>query len=128
MNASRRSLPYRIVQSKTLAVVLVVIAAISFFRFSRELMIRIRFTQQINELKQEITSLQGQQNNLSSLIEFLGTDAYIESEARKKLSMQKSGEQLVVVPDAIKTPADLNENTGSNSAHRWWRYFFDYGY
>lgn len=103
---------------------LVIIAIISIVRFSRELTLRIRFTKQINDLKQQITSLQQQQNNLSSLIEYLGTDAYLESEARKKLSMLKPGEQLVVVPD-ISKPNVLTTNTsGMNYAQLWWEYFF----
>lgn len=124
MKASKRTLAYRLLQSKTLAVVLVIIAIVSIFRFSREVTLRVRFTKQVNDLKQQIISLQQQQNNLSSLIEYLGTDAYLESEARKKLSMRKPGEQLVVVPDANKPTGVLTENGETNFAQLWWQYFF----
>ena len=116
----------RVFQSKILAALLLIIAIFSVIRFSRELSIRIKFTKQMQNLQRQIAELQEQQNNLTSLIEYLGSDAYIEAEARRKLSLGKPGEQLVVVPEI---PVSHNENASrmnGNYPLLWWSYFFPY--
>jgi len=82
---------------------------------------------EIEELKQEISRLEGQNQEFSQLINFLNSQAFIEQEAKLKMGYKKEGEHLVVIPnDQVKqgTESETAENELSNP-QKWWFYFFN---
>lgn len=105
------------------------------------------------EIQQDIDALQTQANALASrnialseLQTAVQTESFIEREARLKLGMKKSGEEVVVIQEAGEAGGSsqeagdgtTNENDPLNfvlekqesqtrvaNASKWWYYFFD---
>ncbi|MCX6745390.1 MAG: septum formation initiator family protein [Candidatus Parcubacteria bacterium] len=81
---------------------------------------------EIKDLEDQIQSLSRQNQEFSQLIEFLKSDAYVEQEAKLKLGLKKTGENLVVIPQpATNLLASKNEvDKGLFNPVKWWAYFF----
>ncbi len=115
-----------VLQSRVFFVILVCAVIISAVRLSNEIARRVAITKQINALHAQVDQLRSERDSLSSLINSLSTDAYIEDAARKKLNLAKPGEQLVVIPGPTGTE---NKNMATSVAsiptpQVWWDYFF----
>jgi cell division protein FtsB len=69
----------------------------------------------------DIAQLQNQQQQLTAIREYLSSDEYIESVARRTLGLVKPGETRVLVssPDAEPTPA-----TEKPQGETWWEGLF----
>lgn len=90
-------------------------------------------TEGMESSRQEITRLEEKNSELSDLLSYLNTDAFLEHEARLKFNMQKPGESVMVVPEG-----DQNEKSGKEIAAatpldelktnpaKWWNYFFSH--
>jgi cell division protein FtsB len=82
---------------------------------------------EISDLKQQVTSLEGRNNQLSDLIGYFQSSEYREKEARSKLNLQRPGEHVVVIPQAESrvesAVAETTEEEPSNIV-KWWNYFF----
>ncbi|HYC80110.1 MAG TPA: septum formation initiator family protein [Candidatus Binatia bacterium] len=87
---------------------------------------------QKREVDSEIRRLQGQADSLekdnqqlSDLIKYLGTQEYQEKEAREKLNLKREGEEVVVLPedDDLGQVAQANIDNTSNPK-KWFNYFF----
>ncbi|MEK7636773.1 MAG: septum formation initiator family protein [Patescibacteria group bacterium] len=117
---------------------LVLISGVLFITFSvaivRELLNGQQVRQQVRRLQDQVAGEQRRQQQLQDLIDYLGSPTFQEQEARLKLGLKKSGEQVIVVPsasspttgsaaDAARLPTDA---TGRPLSHpqRWWQYFF----
>ena len=76
-----------------------------------------------NAVRQEIVDLQRQRDELVSVREYLSSDEYVESVARRVLGMVKPGETRVIVTspeaDSRQAPAEATPATGS-----WWESLF----
>jgi len=74
-------------------------------------------------VRQEIAGLQRQRGELVSIREYLSSDEYVESVARRVLGMVKPGETRVIVTspeaDAEQPPAEATPASGS-----WWESLF----
>lgn len=53
----------------------------------------------IDEARVRVEELKGEENALLETKESIGTDQFIEKEAREKLGLAKPGETVVVLPD-----------------------------
>lgn len=72
---------------------------------AKEVRRRVLLETHIRQLRADIEARERRIHELRSLLEYLGTDAYVERVARETLSYQKPGEQVVVVPtEATPTP------------------------
>lgn len=76
-----------------------------------------------NAVRQEIADLQKQRGELVSIREYLSSDEYVESVARRVLGLVKPGETRVIVtsPEAgsEKPPAQATPAAGA-----WWESLF----
>jgi cell division protein FtsB len=105
------------------AALALVFAAVSF--------ITVELYMQKREVDSEISRLQGQADSLnqdnqqlSELIQYLGTPEYQEKEAREKLNLKREGEQVVVLPESDEgLVAGANASQQTNP-ERWFNYFF----
>lgn len=116
---------------------IVLIAGALFVTFStaiiRELVNGHQVRQQVQRLQSEVASEQQRQGQLQDLIDYLGSPTFQEQEARLKLGLKKTGEQVIVVP-ATNDPVDGASTTGTPTTdaagqplsrpEQWWQYFF----
>lgn len=116
----------------------VLIAGALFITFStaivRELINGHEVRQQVQRLEHQVATEQQRQAQLQDLIDYLGSPTFQEQEARLKLGLKKTGEQVIVVPTPapsvngtnIPPAAQTTDINGQPLSHpqRWWKYFF----
>ncbi len=104
---------------------------------------KYKIDKEISDLKAQILSSEKSNQQISSMLDYLGSKEFLEKEAREKLNMKKEGEQVVIVEPskdlATATPeifaqTESQNNIGSvqqqekpkedSNFVRWWRYFF----
>jgi len=130
----------RLLNSRTVLVVNLLVLFFLFFTFGREFVNNYSIQQEIANLEAEKSSLEAQNLEISALMNSVQTETYIEHEARIKLGLSKPGEKVVVVPDTGETSTEVDKNSGdfdyaaevpitnfSSVAKplKWWYYFFD---
>lgn len=78
---------------------------------------------QIETLRQKISVLQAQKDELSYNISYYQTDSFKERQARTRLGLQQPGENVVILPSPIPsatTAADPNKAKNNRSNLRKW--------
>lgn len=108
------------------AVILLLIVSYSIVRsFIR----RSEIEREVSSLQVEISKLKERNEQLSKLINYLGTEESKEKEARLQLGLQKPGENVVIIPSSDSpenssnsTNADEEENV--SNLFLWLKYFF----
>ena len=83
---------------------------------------------EIETLKKEIINLEQNKIELSELIDYLNSTAYIEKKARTDLGLKKIGEKTVIIPNLNQpiTPQQLEADQKSSDLSnpiKWWHYF-----
>ena len=116
----------RIRHSKLLAVGLIVLLVLVVTATAKEKKSQQKTKDNINTLEQEIAELKGQNSNLSSLIEYLRSDGFVDREAREKLNMQKPGEKVVLVSEARKNSGQVAGAVTIEEKSNWqlWKEYF----
>lgn len=97
---------------------------------------------EIRDLRQEIETLEDQNQNLGQLIEYLDSNDFKEKEYRTKLGLRKPGEKVIVISknESIEKSEDLErvintlgelvvletkDEQKNNNPEKWWEYFFE---
>ena len=75
-----------------------------------------KLQKQVDKLNSEIELLKLQNQELEYRIAYYRTDAFIEKEARDKLSLQAPGEHVVIFPNKIPTTAEPQLNAQQQAA------------
>ena len=128
---------------KTFFVVSIIVLGLLIMPLSKNIKDRFSINKEIGDLESQISKTQNKNQDLQKLISYLGSDQYVEEQARENLGMMKSGEQVVVVkglPDTAQktTPQEKEDNRvfivpGLDKAQaketisnpqRWVAYFF----
>ena len=84
---------------------------------------------EIESLADQVDQLDQDKIELSELIDYLNSMAYVEKKARLDLGLKKTGEKAVIIPDLIQptdplqSTAEKNPKNTSNLG-KWWHYFF----
>ncbi len=110
---------------------------------SRNIKERFGINREIDELEMQISKTQNKNMDLQKLIGYLGSDEYVEEQARENLGMMKSGEKVVVIKGLPeKEKSNVSEEKSSNAVfivpglekaqaketvsnpERWLAYFF----
>lgn len=115
-------------------------AVILFFisiSLGKEVYRKYQIQKEINLMQEQVKKLEGSNNDLNKLIEYFKSDAFLETEARKKLNLQKPDEKVVIFTDKVeKHSVDNNINVQSGAENivkketelsgpeKWWEYFF----
>ncbi|MFH0852657.1 MAG: septum formation initiator family protein [bacterium] len=102
---------------------------------------KYKIAREINDLKAEIAKTEKSNQEISAMIDYLGSQDFLEKQAREKLNMKREGEQVVIVEPAKEAAttsfefaamgggggtqenAEIEEQRESNFA-KWWKYFF----
>jgi len=95
----------------------------------RESYRKYQLTQEINKLKIEIEKIEGKNEQLANLMEYLKKEPYLEKEARLKLNLKKPGEKVIILSDEEQKEQetvinDISELKKSGNHWKWWEYFF----
>ncbi|RJR27115.1 septum formation initiator family protein [candidate division WWE3 bacterium] len=76
--------------------VLLVIASVNFTKTTLEI---IKSSQRLDDLRDEVSLMEQEKNDLEGSVEFKKSDEYVEEKARNDLNLAKPGEKLFVVKD-----------------------------
>jgi len=82
---------------------------------------------EIESLQNDIMAIEKDNYKLAQLIEYYKTDEYKEAEARKRFSLKKEGESVVIVRSNPRVLGDFDveeENKNLPNYLKWWNYFF----
>ncbi|PIW76037.1 MAG: hypothetical protein CO001_03460 [Candidatus Portnoybacteria bacterium CG_4_8_14_3_um_filter_40_10] len=103
---------------------------------------KYKINKQIQDLKTQIASAEKSNQQISEMIDYLGSQSFLEKQAREKLNMKKPGEEVVIIEpprqQATSVPEVLpgyNETEKNNNLTqeppkpesklvKWWRFFF----
>lgn len=127
-----------LMRSRVVTLALIIIAGAVSLAFGREIARRVTVQRELDRLTTEITQAESATKSLETLLATLKSTTYEEGAARMRLNLQKPGEKVLVVPDALvdtaTVDADGGDNTGSttpipkeNNTHRWWDFIFHTG-
>lgn len=81
---------------------------------------------EIEVMKDEIVSIEAQNEEFAQLIHYLKSDEFIEQEAKLKLGLKHEGEGVVVIPSSTTEAhaEGVAADTDESNPMKWWRYFF----
>lgn len=82
----------------TWLVALVVIGTLLAIQVGRQVYANYSITQESAALRQQIADIQAQNDALRRELDYLGSDAYVGTEARRIENLGRSGEQLLIIP------------------------------
>lgn len=131
---NQKKIVKRIFASKLFLFFLLITLVFLGFKVGQESYYKYQLQQKINNLKSEIDKVEGENNQLSKMMNYLKNESYLEQEARVKLNLKKPGEKVVIFPGKEKKEnsnfkileQDENAQKNSSANHwRWWEYFFE---
>ncbi len=92
--------------------------------FGKSIMTKQSIQSEINKAREEIASLNQQEQTLSYQKLISSSSSFSEIQAKQKLNLQRPGEQVVVF-QTVKTPQETQPNqTSSSHLKQWILYFF----
>lgn len=89
--------------------------------------------QEVDNLREEISLLELQNQELEYQIAYYQTDAFADREARDKLGLQAPGETVVIFPDKVPGNAEIKHGTTTeelpqpdvSNFEQWMYFLFD---
>jgi len=134
----------KVLSSKIFLFIIIIILIFLLIALVKETYRKHQLTSEINQLKSNINKLEGDNQQLSDLMDYFKEDSYLEKEARIKLNLKKPGETVVILSKDIidgvevirkggldteetdKKITDSLEDQVSKTANywKWWEYFF----
>lgn len=115
-----------IIRTKFFARVGIAAVVLLLVFLGKELKKRYEINREIQNLQNEIASLENKNQETLELINYFKTREFQERQARSLLNLQKPGEFAVALPFQ-ETVASANEGPGESrsfSLKKWWEYFF----
>ncbi len=147
MIRKERKIFHRLIFSpKILALLGLAVIVLLSFPIAKNASKRYAVNNEIKELEKEIKSIEERNIKLNQLIDYLGSNQYLEEQARLNFGLKKQGEEAVVI-DAGQERATATETNNSenisdkgifnipgigrepsvkplNNPQKWRRYFF----
>jgi len=134
----------KILSSKIFLFIAIFVLIFLLIGLVRETYRKHQLSNEINQLKSSIDELEGDNQQLSDLMDYFKEDSYLEKEARIKLNLKNPGETVVVLSKDVidgvevvrKGGAEIEElnnsdvelednNTELANYWKWWEYFFN---
>lgn len=110
------------------------------FPFAKNFLKQYRINKEISALKREIADLQDKNVDLKKFVSYLGSDQFVEEQARLNLGLKKPGEELIVIKPVseeassgtssestifnIKGNANAKPAVKKSNPKKWLGYFF----
>lgn len=113
----------------TIFLVNVVVLGFLALGFGREYLRNLEIERSIRMLEEQNDDLAHEQLQALAVIESLSSEYYLEGEARKKHGMARTGEELIIVNEAVlqeDRTAAVAAAAEVGNATRWFYYFFDH--
>lgn len=110
------------IKNLTLAILLT-LAAINFSKTTLEV---VDSSKRLDELKNQVSSMESEMETLEKDLDYKKTDEFIEQEARNKFGYVKPGEEIFVYPQVLSETTynnDLYAEEKSNP-QLWFELFF----
>lgn len=121
-----------------LTLVLIGLLVLISFPLSKNWRQKRSIDQEIKSLELQAKELEGKNNNLKNVLDYMQSDQFVEKEARTKLNYKKAGESVVVIegrPGEIPTtvtspfevppePEKIPELPATINFNKWLDYFF----
>ncbi|MFA5954461.1 MAG: septum formation initiator family protein [Patescibacteria group bacterium] len=91
---------------------------------------RYQIQKESDKLYAEQQKLRDSNSDLSKLLEYVRTPAFVEEEARLRFNLAKPGEKIFIVPEGNENAEGTNSETGGSSSNNgtwfsnWWQHFF----
>ena len=82
----------------TWLVVLLVVGALLAIQVGRQVYANYSITQQAQAMRQQINDIQARNEALRRQLDYLGSDAFVSSEARRLANLGHPGDQLLIIP------------------------------
>ncbi len=134
----------KVLSSKIFLFIVIFVLIFLLIGLVRETYRKHQLSNEINQLKENIDELEGDNQQLSDLMDYFKEDSYLEKEARIKLNLKNPGETVVVLSKDIidgvevvrkgsaeteelnNTDIDLEDSSNIEPANywKWWEYFF----
>lgn len=142
MSLSRLSFFQRLIHWRFFVLANIIVIALLGMAFGREIVRSRAIDADISNLQNRIDTLSSRNFELAQLQNALGTESFIEREARLKLGLKKPGESVIVIQDDFQERESLIQNGDLNdpldlvidegveagsldNPTKWWLYFFD---
>jgi len=126
---------------KALALVGLLVVILLSFPLARVVSRRYQVSEEIRQLEREIADIENKNKKLEDIVGYLGSDQFIEEQARLNLGLKKPEEEVAVIKtgdektdtpkqedkDIIFDIPGLTKNEPAkplSNPRRWWRYFF----
>lgn len=117
--------------TKIITISLVLVIIIFVVKITQEIINRRSLNNELANLNQQITNLQGKQQELENLMTYLESSDFIEKEARTRLNLRKDGERVIIIPSSSTNnnlPASATITTTTikelTNFQKWWQYIF----
>jgi cell division protein FtsL len=111
--------------SKVALIIIVFILVLVLISLNRSWNKSREIENEITGLENEITGLETKNLELSQLIKYLNSSAYIEEKARTDLGLKKPGEKTVIISELTSTTSlKLEKEENQSNIKKWWEYFF----
>jgi cell division protein FtsB len=95
------------------------------FVTARQITQKYQIDKQIRQLQARADKISGQNQKLSDLVNYLGTDQYKEKAAREQLNLKKDGEFVVALPQNQQEQVSSAETAVQlSNPQKWYNYFF----
>jgi cell division protein FtsB len=85
-------------------VVVVIIGVLLAVQFGRQVYANWEIGQRAAEIEAEIAAVQAENAELQRELEYLRSDAYVSSEARRLMNLGAPGEQVLIIPPGAEQP------------------------
>lgn len=105
-----------------ISLVAIIALAVAFIKDYRR---KVELDAEIKNWQEKIVTLEKKKLELNNLINYYTSDEFMERELRLRLGLKKTGEQVVVLPQANNASIPVWENSSVKSNwQKWWYYFF----
>ena len=133
----KKNLFFYLFNQRTLALVgLIILIAISGPLY-RNIKQRNNINNEIKEMEDEVKRLEKKNSDLRKMIDYLGSNQFLEEQARLNFGLKKPGEEVVVIKDnsiigninssSVPRDEDISDKMMDkvNNPRRWLGYFLD---
>lgn len=98
------------------------------FSFSRDLWTLFQKEKEIEKSQLKLEQLKLENEELQAQLEYVQSQAFIESQAREKLGMAKDDETVLILPENLGQITGFKkteeEEQNLSNWQRWWKLFF----
>ena len=129
MRVQEPSLVSRFFSSRLFLVATTVVLLITSLSFARAYYRNYQVQQEIRELKQEVTALEGKTLESMDILEYVKSDSFVEETARIDQNMKRPGEKVIVIKEVSDVQygnaarPEVSKRGLFTNPVKWWNYF-----